>query len=230
MTNTPTDLESGIRLAIEAAEAATDSVAELDGVQTDITRAADRLDATNRRMMPMLVGLLAGTTLSVVGAGLVYFNTLGRLDTAYNTQIEALAMFADRVEQLDTHIAAAAALSERLAELDQTVIAQIGALDSRITDLQQGLTTDLDGMSASVSGACTQIGNSLIDTVTAAHDSTRADSLKAASDLQLALSRMLADTPALPAASNPVARAPQAPRPKATRSQSRPEPNPFSYP
>lgn len=230
MTNTPTDLDSGIRLAIEAAEAATDSVAELDGVQSDIARAADRLDATGRRMMPMLLGLLAGTSLSVVGAGLVYFNTLGRLDTAYNTQIEALAMFADRVEELDTHIAAAAALSDRLAELDQTIVAQIGALDSRITELQQGLTADLDGMSASVSGACTQIGNSLIDTVTAAHDTTRADSLKASSDLQLALSRMLADAPSLPAASKPAAPTPRAAQPKATRSKSRPAPNPFSYP
>ena len=229
MTNTPTDLESGIRLAIEAAEAATDSVAELDAVQTDITRAADRLDSTNRRMMPLLAGMLAGTTLAVAGAGLVYFSTLGRLDTAYNTQIEAMAMFADRVEELDAHIAAAAALSDRLAELDQTIVAQIGALDGRITALQDGLTTDLEGMSASVSGACTQIGNSLIETVTAEHEATRSDSLKAASDLQLALSRMLADAPAPPVAAQPAARAPQAPRPK-TKRTSRPEPNPFSYP
>ncbi|MHA7849771.1 hypothetical protein [Roseovarius sp.] len=230
MTNTPPDLDSGIRLAIEAAEAATDSVAELDAVQSDITRAADRLDATGRRMTPILLGMLAGTAVSVVGAGLVYFNTLGRLDTAYNTQIEALAMFADRVEALDTHIAAAAALSDRLTQLDQTLLAQIGALDSRISELQQGLTTELSGMSASVSGACTQIGSTLIDTVTDAHDVTRADSLKAASDLQLALSRMLAEAPPLPAAAKPATPAPQPSRPKAVRSPSRPVPNPFSYP
>ena len=91
-----------IRLALEAAEAATDAAGEAQGLRTNAETAIARLDRTTGRVGPLLIGCLAGAVAVLGLGGLFHLRTIADMRTATAAQIEALALFSTRVGTLDT--------------------------------------------------------------------------------------------------------------------------------
>ena len=100
-TGTPQSLEDSIRLAIEAAEAANDVAAEISQMKGEYERAATRLERTRKNLVIIALGGFAAVATAVTFGALVYFQTLGDMQAANDTQLEALTMFSTSVQDLN---------------------------------------------------------------------------------------------------------------------------------
>ena len=234
------ELKSSIRLALEAAEAANDASSEIAAMKGDVEAAADRIDRFARSVKPLLIGVLVGS-ITVIGLGsLMYFRTLSEMRTATATQLEALTMFSTSVTDLNAQLEFVTQMTDHLATYQ--------------TSQDEGMTGLGDRIDGSATVVATQIAQEAEATRTALSEAietngtaTQEALVSGMSDLQLALSRMLADgvapqassassTPSSAAASSstssaaPAAAAAAAPSRPARRTAAprrAPAPNPF---
>ncbi len=236
---TDPDTPETIRLALEAAEAATEAATEAQGLRSTAETALARLDRSTGRVGPLLIGCLVGSA-AVLGLGaLFHLRAMADLRTATAAQIEALALFSTRVGTLDTHLAAVAGLTEQLGALETATASVLPGVEAGLAGAVETLMADAAARAEAAGNAQSQTTTALLDAIAASGTQTTEAVTASTSDLQLALSRMLAA--GLPAASAPqpevnraAAPAP-APRPARPQAASRPTaaapaPNPFSYP
>lgn len=228
-TTASPELESSIQLALEAAAAANDAASDVETLSSDTKAAAARLDKFAQVMRPIMMGVVAGALLSIVLGGLVYFRTLSEMRLATATQMEALALFSTSVDELKAQIGSLETLGETLTVLQTEQDSAFSALEAKMEAAL--LPSEPDG---TVSPLDSQMLRSLSDTVAQNHQSTRDAITQGLSDLQLALSRMMAERPVVsaaapPAAPKPVVSAKARPTPRPVP-KTRPTANPFSYP
>ncbi|TQE98290.1 MAG: hypothetical protein FKY71_14610 [Spiribacter salinus] len=238
-TTTPADLENSLQLAIEAAAAANDAANDVATLSSETHAAADRLDKFAQVMKPLMLGLIAGAVLAIALGGLVYFRTLSEMRLATATQTEALALFSTSVGDLQEQVGSLETLGETLATLQteqDTAFAQLEAT------VQTALETPAPVAETKTEGPDPldpQMLRGLSDTVEQNHQQTRDAVIQGLSDLQLAVSRMMADhataAPAPPPRAAPTPASSTKPReaPKPTAKQApkaRPAPNPYTFP
>ena len=231
MTTSPTELENSIQLALEAATAANDSAEDVARVSSETLAAAARLDKFAKGMKPLLFGVVAAAVLCVALAGLVYLRTLSDMRTATATQIEALTLFSKSVGDLQAQLGALGDMSERVAAIEAAQTAGIERLEAAMMAETARIA---EAMAGSEAPAAPQMLRGLVDRFEASHVETRDAFAKGLSDLQLAMTKMLAERPEPVATAAPkIATAPAKPAAKAparTKPQARAEPNPFGFP
>ena len=238
MTQSPDpDTPQTIRLALEAAEAATEAATEANGLRDAAEIALTRLDRSTGRIGPLLIGCLVGSA-AVLGLGaLFHLRAMEDMRTATAAQIEALALFSTRVGSLDTHLAEVGTMTERFAALEGQTAALLPEVEARLEAAIDTLLSDAASRAETAQNAQSQTTAALLDAI-AANGTQTADAVTAGtSDLQLALSRMLAAglpaTPTANATQPEATRAPApqpAPRPAAARPTASSTPNPFRFP
>lgn len=239
MSSSQKDLENSIQLALEAATAANDAADDVVHLSSETQAAADRLDGFAKVMKPAMIGVLAGAILAIGLGGLVYVRTLSDMRAATATQIEALTLFSGSVADLQAQLEALEGVNETLAALapaQQTAFQELQAkLDGQFAELRNNdADEDADGSQGLGNPAsAAQMLRSLSENVQTSHTETRNAFTAGLSDLQLALTRMLADSPLPePAAKKPVAqkKARVSAPSRSTGRRAPAEPNPFSYP
>lgn len=240
MSATHPELENSIQLALEAATAANDAAEDSTKTTAETRAAADRLDNFARTMRPLMIGLIGGAALCLLLGGLVYVRTLSDMRAAHATQMEALTLFTNAVGDLKGRVDALEGVEEldaRLAALASGETDGFTALGARISALSDALAEkpaarDAGGETGGA-GPSPQMLRSLSESMTENHQVTRERFAAGLSDLQLALTRMLADAPVAtetaPKPEKPVAAKPR-PAPKRAPARPRPEPNPYSFP
>lgn len=241
MTETSQELQDSIRLALEAAEAANDAADEIDAMQQATEKAAHRIDRFGATVKPLMIGTLLGSVIVIGLGGLVYFRTLSEMRTATATQLEALTMFASRVEALDARIAEAEGLGTKLDEMQVAQTEALTALGARLDGMGLNFAEEITTYSEAAGSLSDEIAGTLTKTVEQNHVKTRDAMMAGLSDLQLAMSRLMADVVSQPAAVSaapkPTASAPKPVKPQTVKPAVRakkpapaPKPNPFSYP
>jgi hypothetical protein len=232
MSTTPAELEHSIQLALEAATAANDSAEDVARLSSDTLAAAARLDKFAKGMKPLMLGVVAAAVLCVALAGLVYLRTLSDMRTATATQIEALTVFSKSVGELQAHMTALEGLSDSVTAIEAAQTAGIDRLEAVLTQeaarLGEAMASD-----GAEDPAAPQMLRSLSETLQASHVETREAFAQGLSDLQLAMTRMLAERPEVTrsAAQSSVAPARSvAKTPSRKKPQARVEPNPFGFP
>ena len=231
MTATQPDLENSIQLALEAASAANDTAEDVARLSSDTAAAADRLDQFAKTMKPAMIGVVAGSVLAMALSGLIYVRTLSDMRTATATQMEALTLFTETVSDLKQEIAALEDLHTAVQALSTAQQEGIDRIETTLTEgMAQAQSVKQDESAESPSGTTPQMLRSVVETTRAEHIDTREAFAAGLSDLQLALTRMLADRP-VPAQGTQRSAAPAAPQKKPVRPRPvRVAPNPFSYP
>jgi hypothetical protein len=217
MTDKTPDIDQSIQIALEAAAAANDSADDIARLSSDTQKAAQRLDNFARGFKPVLLGVIGGAVMSIALGGLTYLRTLSEMRLTTATQTEALALFTSAVRELQENIGNIETLIADVASLKEAQEAMIARLND--SPLEIG-GDDLPGGLAAL--------------LAQEHEATRAAMTAAISDLHLALTRQMADTPAQPQASPtqapPADQGPR-PRPRPTPPPPQPQPaNPFSFP
>ena len=231
--NTPhSEIENSIRLALEAADAATESAEEVSRLGAAAKQSAEKLETFAKIIKPVALGCLAGAVVSVALAGLVYMRTLSEMRAATATHIEALAVFTTSIDELRDQIEGAATSVEASAEGDDAPAQRHAEVMEALAAMQDTLTlqADLSSEPGTTEGL-PQLLRGVTDAIESAHIETRDTFTAGLSDLQLSVARMLADELApQPAKPTPAAAAP-APRPAPSRPRPvKAAPNPLKFP
>lgn len=240
-TNKPS-LEDSVRLAIEAAGAANAVAADISQMKAEYEAAAGRLDTTRKHITTIAVAGIGAVALTVGFGALVYFRTLGELERANATQMEALTVFAETVGQLTASLEGVQEITaayEKMAETEGTTQSEIVA---RLDAMQTVMVSEMAALSATEPPAdpmAPQIARSIEEHVDEASQSVKDEVRLAVSDLQVALAKMIAtefETMSLKQAAQmaampkPVVPAPTTRKTTTSKPKTRPAPNPFSYP
>lgn len=237
MADKTQDLEQTIHLALEAAAAANDTADEVAKLSGDTQRAADRMDKFAKGMKPALFGVLAGSVASAALGGLVYMRTLSEMRTATATQVEALAVFSQSVDDLRRSLSAFDAATTSLEDLKTAQTDGFARIEAALAPPEEA--DDASETDPVATAEMTlQMMNALPELIQQSHQQTQDGFTMAISDLQLAMTRMLANRPVPEAVEKPATTA-QAPRPpkrppqktkQKTPAKRATAPNPFSYP
>ncbi|MEL6550184.1 MAG: hypothetical protein AAFQ54_08045 [Pseudomonadota bacterium] len=233
--NSP-DIAESIQLAIDAASAANDSAAELDGVRGQTVAAADRLDALGKSLKPLMLGTVAGAIVAIGIGGAVYLHALSRLGAAAATQEATAQTMAESIASLSARLDSFEGLDAQL-----TALTEARSIDEAL--IRGAVAAELQIVKESEAAEMAATLPSVLSQVTQATEEEHADTrdlvVSSMSDLQLALTRIIAEGPAPVAGAGAPAVAPVAATPtvpQAAPAQRRPaavrraEPNPFSYP
>ena len=216
------DLQDSIRLAVEAAEAANDSAEDLSRIRQQAETATARLDRFAGTMRPLMLGILGGTALSLVLGGLVYFRTVAELRSTTATQIEALKVFTESVQTLNGNVDAVSKLTERLTALEDTQSKGFAALQTSLDKQVTELRSDITGFATKAGNLQSQIARTITEAVDADGKKTRDSFVGGMSDMELTLSKLIANAWESKGASATHARKTSAPSPsKTTRPSTR---------
>lgn len=245
MSSKAPELEESIRLALEAAQAATDAAGEIGPMQHGIEIAVMRVENLRKFMTHAVIAMLGASVVIVAIAALVYFQTLSNMRTATATQIEATAVVTDSIEQMDLALGRTEALVAEIKELD--------ALEGRLTE---AMMAALEGQDQTVAA---ETSVQTLSVVKAALMQERKEIAALLSDMEMALSKLISTgfgvpSSAMPKSAEPEAKAPEpaasgsaAEAPKSTTMSPKPAPkttaksaskstgsvdkgNPFKYP
>ena len=255
------ELQESIRLAVEAAEAANDTAAEITRLKADTLVAAEKINSFGGKMKPVLIGTLIGAVGSMGLAGLIYFRTINEMRTTAATQIEALTLFTQSVERLDGQLSAIGEMTAVLADMQTHQTTGFDDMQTSVTGVHELILSIQQEAAAAAELAAaemeaeqenpmqSQMAATILDAVEKGHEETQAAIIAGNSDLQLALTRMLADglapTPQKKNARDTTTTGngrPQTSTASSTASKPKPKPkprprptakapsNPFSYP
>lgn len=239
MSTTPADLENSIHMALEAAAAANDTAEDVARLASDVNAAAGRLDRWGKQMKPVMLGVAAGAVLAVGLGGLIYMRTLSEMRTATATHIEALAVFSKSMAEVQTQMAGLAALQTEVASLAPAQEAGLARIDAA---LAEQLARHAETMTAAIpteDPAASQMLRGVVEAVEGQHKGTRDAFTAGLSDLQLAMTRMLAEELPVKAtvakSASPEAKSPRKSASASTgkskpKAAPKPAPNPFKFP
>lgn len=160
-------IEESIKIALDAADAATNVTAEFETIRKQNEATAREVKKVYRYAIAVFASSMIGAAAVLVLAALMYYRTLSEMQTANNTSLEALVIFAENVDKLvgavggvellddgQAEIAAAVgAGTEVLARIETALAAQPQAVADALTGPDAENPGPLGRMSADLGGA-----------------------------------------------------------------------------
>ena len=147
-------------------------------------------------MKPVMIGLIAGSGLSIALGGLVYFRTLSEMRTTSAMHVEALSLFSKSVTELQAEVTKLAAMEGRMVALETAQTEGFARLDWAMASNVEAIAAAMDPSEDpgdKAEGPLPQMLRGLVETVEGNHKKTQETFKAGLSDLQLAMTRMIAD-------------------------------------
>ena len=169
MSETTINVEDSIKIALDAADTATSAASELDRIRNDNNSVRAEMKKVYRNMMIVLLSALAGSGISILGAAVVYFKTLSGMETASNTSLEALVIFAENVDKLTAATTSVQDISGTLGGVSSDAaktVESVAALDKKLSANQSDLIARVESLQERVDGSVSQFSRSILDNVT----------------------------------------------------------------
>ena len=160
-------VQESIKIALDAADAATDVTAEYNKIRRDHKKLEDSMKQSQRFISIIFASSVAAAVAALVFAGLIYFRTLSELSTMTTTSREALIVFAENVDNMNSSLERLEVSLEtqtELVSLNETLINELSSLKKTIADSNTTMADKLD-MTAN---ALTKSNGSLAESLTKA--------------------------------------------------------------
>ncbi len=160
-------VQESIKIALDAADAATDVTAEYNKIRRDHKKLENSMNQSQRFIFIIFASSVAAAIAALVFAGLIYFRTLAELTTMTTTSREALIVFAENVDNMNSSLERLEASLEtqtELVSLNKTLIDELGSLKQVIADSNISMTSKLE----STANALTKSNGSLAESLTKA--------------------------------------------------------------
>ena len=135
------------KLRLDAADAATDVTAEYNKIRRDHKKLENSMNQSQRFISIIFASSVAAAIAALVFAGLIYFRTLAELTTMTTTSREALIVFAENVDNMNSSLEELEASLEtqtELVSLNETLINELGSLKQVIADSNISMASKLD--------------------------------------------------------------------------------------
>lgn len=160
-------VQESIKIALDAADAATDVTAEYNKIRRDHKKLENSMKQSQRFISIIFVSSVAAAISALVFAGLIYFRTLSELSTMTTTSREALIVFAENVDNMNSSLERLEVSLEtqtELVSLNETLIEELSSLKQTIANSNSTMAEKLD-MTAN---ALTTSNSSLAESLTKA--------------------------------------------------------------
>ncbi|NCF49107.1 MAG: hypothetical protein GWP36_06280, partial [Bacteroidetes bacterium] len=98
MTTEYNAVQESIKIALDAADAATDVTSEYNKTKRDHKKLEASVKSVHRYSIIIFASSLGAAVVALLFASLIYFKTMSELNTMTTTSREALVVFAENVE------------------------------------------------------------------------------------------------------------------------------------
>ena len=140
-------VQESIKIALDAADAATDVTAEYNKIRRDHKKLENSMKQSQRFISIIFASSVAAAIAALVFAGLIYFRTLSELSTMTTTSREALIVFAENVDNMNgslERLEVSLKTQTQLVSLNETLIDELSSLKQTIADSNTTMASKLD--------------------------------------------------------------------------------------
>ena len=161
-------VQESVKLALDAADAATDVTSEYSQVKREHKKLEKNVSQIHRYTTITFVTAICAAVLSLGFSAMLYFKTLGELRVMTTTNREGLVVFAENIEHLNSVLGELSGSLEQQGELvalNREATSRISELTQLISDSSQQLSTDIKASSNAMVLSNKDLGKHLGDTI-----------------------------------------------------------------
>ena len=164
MTTEYNAVQESIKIALDAADAATDVTSEYNKTKRDHKKLEASVKSVHRYSIIIFTSSMIAAIAALLFAGLIYFRTMSELDTMTTTSREALVVFAENVEGVNDALdkmKTALETQQTLVGQNETLINELVGLRDIISRSNETMMSGIESTSSSISDSNSQMASSI---------------------------------------------------------------------
>ena len=164
MTTEYNAVQESIKIALDAADAATDVTSEYNKTKREHKKLEASVKNVHRFSVIIFSCSMVTAIAALLFAGLIYFRTMSELDTMTTTSREALVVFAENVDGVNDSLnkmRAALETQQTLVGQNETLINELVGLRDIISRSNETMMTGMESTSTSIANSNNQMASSI---------------------------------------------------------------------
>ena len=164
MTTEYNAVQESIKIALDAADAATDVTSEYNKTKREHKKLEASVKSVHRFSVIIFSCSMVAAVAALIFAGLIYFRTMSELDTMTTTSREALVVFAENVDGVNDSLGkmkAALDTQQTLVGQNETLINELIGLRDIISRSNETMMTGIQSTSSTISDSNNQMASSI---------------------------------------------------------------------
>ncbi|MGC6519979.1 MAG: hypothetical protein ACON37_08145 [Candidatus Puniceispirillaceae bacterium] len=157
-------VQESIKIALDAADAATDVTSEYNKTKREHKKLEASVKSVHRFSIIIFGSSMVAAVAALLFAGMIYFRTMSELSTMTTTSREALVVFAENVEGVNDALEKmrdALDTQKTLVGQNETLINELVGLRDIISRSNETMMTGMESTSTSISDSNSQMASSI---------------------------------------------------------------------
>jgi len=157
-------VQESIKIALDAADAATDVTSEYNKTKREHKKLEASVKSVHRFSIIIFASSMVAAVAALLFAGLIYFRTMSELTAMTTTSREALVVFAENVEGVNDSLDKmknALETQQTLVGQNETLINELVGLRDIISRSNETMMTGIQSTSAAISDSNSQMASSI---------------------------------------------------------------------
>ena len=167
-------MQESIKIALDAADAATDVTSEYKRIKNEYIKAEQKVKEIHKYTTIVFSSSIATAVIAIILTGLLYFKSLSELEDMTNTSREALVVFAENVENvnkavenMNSSLASHSDLISANNKIQDALVELSSAIKANDKNLMVNLSTEIsnlsNGLSQSIKEESNKLGKSIAE-------------------------------------------------------------------
>ena len=157
-------VQESIKIALDAADAATDVTSEYNKTKREHKKLEASVKSVHRFSIIIFASTMVAAVAALMFAGMIYFRTMSELSTMTTTSREALVVFAENVEGVNDALdkmKVALDTQKTLVGQNETLINELVGLRDIISRSNETMMTGMESTSSSIANSNNQMASSI---------------------------------------------------------------------
>ena len=157
-------VQESIKIALDAADAATDVTSEYNKTKREHKKLEASVTSVHRFSIIIFASSMVAAVAALLFAGMIYFRTMSELSTMTTTSREALVVFAENVEGVNDALEkmrGALETQQTLVGQNETLINELVGLRDIISRSNETMMTGMESTSSSIANSNNQMASSI---------------------------------------------------------------------
>ena len=158
-------VEEGIKIALDAADAATNVTDEFARIKQDYAAVEGEVQKLYKNAVIVFASSAVASILAVVVAAMMYYRTIETMETSNNTSLEALVIFAENVDKLALATSSLDDAMTKQSELaDEIAVAKemIAEIEAQQAEANSATSEGLMSLSEMTTSAVGQLSETMV--------------------------------------------------------------------
>ena len=157
-------VQESIKIALDAADAATDVTSEYNKTKREHKKLEASVKSVHRFSIIIFTSSMVAAVAALLFASLIYFRTMSELSTMTTTSREALVLFAENVDGVNDSLnkmKGALDTQKTLVGQNETLINELAGLRDIISRSNETMMTGMESTSTSIANSNNQMASSI---------------------------------------------------------------------